>query len=136
VSRSVGLLIDSSYDLEGVARQVASATSASVTATTDPAVWLLHFGEVEATLTANHEAFAGEALARRYRFAIAAHMAPDVTQVTSGEVHALREAAGQLRSIAGTRALLVLDGQNRQAGAWRPTEGEAPEPPDPGEVGA
>ena len=134
--RSVGLLVDSPSQLEEVARQVASATSASVTATSDPAVWRVAFGHVGATLTANHPDIAGEALARRYRYAIAARMADGSTQATSDEVRVLREAGRALRDDVELPALLVLDVQNSQAVPQQATDGQPPEGPERGEVGA
>lgn len=134
--RSVGLLVDSPSTMEDVAQKVASATAASVTATSDPRVLQLRFGTVDATLSANHPDVAGEALARRYRYAIAARMAEGTTHASSEEVRTLREAGRVLREVVSLPALLVIDGQNRRGGPDRAAEGEPPEPPEAGEVGA
>jgi hypothetical protein len=136
MTRSVGLLVDSPAALEDLADQVAAATSATASATSDPHVVALRFGDVEATLTGNHPGIAGEALARRYRFAIAADMAEGSTQASSQEVRTLREAGRVLRDVVALPALLVIDGQNHRPGSRQPVEGEPPEPPGPGEVGA
>lgn len=134
--RSVGLLVDSPSQIEDVAHKVAAATAASVTATSDPHVLHLRFGAVEATLTDNHPDVAGEVLARRYRYAIAARMAEGTTHVSSDEVRALREAGRALREVVDLPALLVIDGQNHRRGPGQAPEGEPPDPPEPGEVGA